>query len=172
MLASLHLLRPAAATPELPPDEPPAFGAPGAGIEQLAFLVGGVWVAHYDEGDPSAQIAERCTWGLGERFIFTEVTQSLDGAVVATARGAFGYDPVAGELRSWSFSSAGTFQSAVQTGGGAVPPSWVFLSTLYRSGGGEAQVTMTHTAPNVLSIAQQPVGSGAASALIYHRQGG
>ena len=172
MFASLHLLRPLVATSELPPDEPRAFGAPGAGIEQLALLVGGVWVAQYDAGDPSAQVAERCTWGLGERFIFTEVTQSLGGAVVATARGAFGYDPAAGELRSWSFSSAGSFQSAVQTGGGAVPPSWVFLSTSSRSGGGQAEVTMSHLEPDALSIAQQPIGGGAASALLYHRQGG
>ena len=134
------------------------------GLAQLAFLVGGTWVASHADGE----IEERCTWAPGDRLIRTLVTHRRGGASLATARGAFCFDAAEGVLRSWSFSSAGAYLSAVQTGGAEAPPTWTFRTTVQGARRAEARVTITRLGPDEMTIAQEAAG-GSAVTLRYRR---
>jgi hypothetical protein len=161
----------AVGAPLVPPAEhqrPVSAHPPG--LAQLAFLVGGVWVAD-DPGKPGEVVEEACRWGLAGRFIFTEVTHRRGAAAVATARGAFAWDDDDGLLRSWSFGSGGAWQSAVQASGTHGPLSWTFLSTPDGGAAGSSRVTLTHSAPDVLEVESEASG-GAMSTRRYERRGG
>jgi hypothetical protein len=148
----------------------PIFGEPQPeGIDQLAFLVGGVWVAQ----SGSATVSERVTWDAEHAFLLTEVTQMLGGKVAGQARGSFGYSPTRRYLMSGATSTSGTYTGGYETGstGGA---SWIFAMTI---GSGatiqNVQVTMSNPSPDSLVIAQATLQNGAwvtQSAVTYTRQ--
>ena len=173
MLSSLLLLRRPSAAPTAVSPTPAVPGEP-VGVDQLAFLVGGSWVARPYPDDPTASLAETCTWALAGRVIVTSVVSKAGGAVVGTAHGVFEWDPVARALRSQSASSSGTWQSALQTGYQAAPPSWRFHSTTGGAVRGQSRMTMSHLAPDELAITSEPVapeaGGDGATSLLYRRE--
>ena len=137
---------------------PPAAGEPVvAGIDQLAFLVGGVWVAQ----SGVSTVCERVTWDAEHAFLLTEVTQMVGGKVAGQARGSFGYSPTRRYLMSGATSTSGTYTGGYETGStdGA---SWVFAMTI---GSGatiqNVQVTMSNPSPDALVIAQATLQGGA-----------
>ena len=174
MLSSLLLLRRPASVAAPPVSPPPAPAPTAAGIDQLAFLVGGSWVARPYPDDPTASLAETCTWALAGRVIVTSVVSKAGGAVVGTARGVFEWDPVARALRSQSVSSSGTWQSAVETGYAPVPPTWAFLSTTGGAVSGKSRMTLGHLAPDELAITSAPLepdgGAEGETRLLYRRE--
>ncbi|MDX1631685.1 MAG: hypothetical protein R3234_07480 [Thermoanaerobaculia bacterium] len=142
--ALLHL-------PEITPgDARDLSGDARAGIEQLAFLVGGVWVARTG----SQTTEERCAWWLDESVIATDVTSRKEGEVVATARGMFAWDSAGQDLLSIAASDQGFFVYSRQTGGSEAPPTWVFQAHYRGAVEQERRITMSHPAADRLVIAQ------------------
>jgi hypothetical protein len=149
---------------------PPAAGkAALSGIDQLAFLVGGVWVAE----SGASTVCECVTWDAQQAFLLTEVTQKIAGNVVGLARGSFGYSPTRRYLMSGATSTSGTYTGGYETGstGGA---SWVFAMVI---GSGSTlqnvQVTMSNPSPDALVIAQATLQSGVwvtVSTVTYQRR--
>lgn len=148
----------------------PAGAEDGKGIQQLAFLVGGVWVARAD-----GQVTEeRCAWWLDETVIATDVTSLQGGKVAATARGMFVWDPVQSVLVSSAASSVGMVVLSVQTGGSESPPTWIFDARYRGAVDQRRRITMSHPSDDELVIAQalrkedgtyEPLGS-----VTYHRE--
>ena len=161
MLGSLLVMQ----EPDVRPED---AGGPGQGIDQLAFLVGGTWVAR---PACTTTVAETCTWGLGKAVIFTKVEQKIDGRVGATAYGVFSYDPMAKVLRSHSVSSRGTAQSAVEVESNA--STWIFKSTLVGSPAEQKRVTMKQVSADEMTVASAPWSGGTPPlTLTYRREDG
>jgi len=143
-----------------PAPMPGPGGEPAAvGIEQLAFLVGGVWVA----AQVSMTVCERVSWDAEQRFLLTEVTQEIGGQVVGEARGSFGYSPSRRYLMSGATSTSGTYTGGYEvassgTGDGC---AWVFAMVI---GSGaqiqNVQVTMRHPSTDQLVIEQAMLQGG------------
>ena len=123
---------------------------PDEGIQQLAFLVGGVWVAR-----TNGQVTEeRCAWWLDDSAIATDVVSRQDGKVVSTARGLFVWDPVGEALLSMAASSSGVLVFSRQTGGTDRPPSWIFDARYEGTMEQRRRITMSHPSEDELVIAQ------------------
>ena len=160
MLASLLVL-------EEPDGQSATDSPPGQGINQLAFLIGGAWVARPNS---TTTVAETCAWGLGRAVIFTKVEQKVNGVPGVTAYGVFSYDPQAKVLRSHSVSSRGLAQSAVEVESNA--STWVFKSTIIGGPVDQKRVTMKHVSADELTIAVEPWSGGPSLSLTYHREAG
>jgi len=167
MLSSLLLL-------QQPVEQPPRAGGPGRGIDQLAFLVGGTWVAH---PIPTATVTEVCKWAPGNLAIVTKGEQKIGGHV-ASAYGVFWYDPEEDALRSNSVSSTGDVQSAEEVDRLSHGHTWAFDSYIHGdSGARHLLVTMKQLGPDEFTLTSAPLPEeggppGVAVTLAYHREGG
>ncbi len=141
---------PGAGAAEADETVPPVAGKPAVGIDQLAFLVGGVWVVQ----SGVATVCERVTWDDPHAFLLTEVTQKVAGKVTGQARGSFGYSPTRRYLMSCATGTSGTYTGGYETGSTG-NGTWVFAMVI---GSGatiqNVQVTMSNPSPDTLIIAQ------------------
>ena len=146
------------------------------GIDQLAFLVGGTWVAHPIPDKPTAAVTEACRWGPEDVVILTHGEQKLDGHVVATAIGVFSYDPKQDALHSNSASSLGDVQSADEVDRLSHGHTWTFNSTIHGPGGVRRQlVTIKQLGPDEMTLTSAPLPEdggppGVAVTVAYHRE--
>lgn len=149
--------------PQRPFDHEAELGAPGtpakppapivpptvAGLAQLDFLVGGVWVTTHG----ASTIGERVQWDAAHTFLLTEVTTLTGDVVVGLARGSFGYAPQQQCLMSNAVSTSGTYTGGYSTACGA--DTWVFAMMV---GCGAAvqsvRVTMEHPSADELVFTQ------------------
>lgn len=146
MLGALsHLPHPVLARVRTPHDEE------AGGVDQLAFLIGGVWIAHSEDGT----IEERCTWWLDETVIGTDVISRRNGKVVAAAHGLLTWDPVRELLVSMTFSDAGFLVLGTQSGSSEVPPSWIFDARYEGAVQQRRRITMSRPADDELVITQE-----------------
>jgi uncharacterized protein (TIGR02246 family) len=73
-------------------------------LKELEWMVGD-WV---DEG-PDSQTRVSCRWSPDGNFLLREFTVKRAGKAVMSVSQRVGWDPVAGEFRSWEFDSEGGF---------------------------------------------------------------
>jgi uncharacterized protein (TIGR02246 family) len=85
-------------------EEPDPLVRPHERLKELEWMVG-EWV---DEGSDS-ETRVNCHWSADGNFLLREFTVKRGGKPVMTVTQRVGWDPVAGEFRSWEFDSEGGF---------------------------------------------------------------
>lgn len=93
-------------------------GPAHAGLEPLAWLVGS-WTA----AGPSATAESTCRWIANKSFLQRSYQVHSGGAAVVSGEQMIGWNPVSGNIQSWSFASDGGFSLGTWTptsGGWAV----------------------------------------------------
>jgi hypothetical protein len=71
-------------------------------LEELGWLVG-EWV---DEGENS-KITTTCSWKMNQKFLARSLRVTIDDQTTLTGNQVIGWDPIAGQIRSWTFDSEG-----------------------------------------------------------------
>jgi len=103
-------------------------------LNVLAWLVGD-WI---DEGDDSV-VQINCRWSDDGNFLIREFRVKHQGKEAMKVTQRIGWDPVAGQIRSWEFDSEGGFGEGKWGGDG---DRWVIKHTATRPDG--VTVTATH----------------------------
>ena len=103
-------------------------------LKVLGWMVGD-WI---DEG-PDSVVRINCRWSEDENFLIRSFRVKHQGKEVMTVTQRIGWDPVAGQIRSWEFDSEGGFGEGRWGGDG---DRWVVKHTATRPDG--ATVTATH----------------------------
>lgn len=172
LLDPSHLLT--AEVVELPP--PPA---PPPALEQLAFLVGGVWVARYQSGTSDGWRAESFEWDLDRQFIRARATViGVSQPRASLTKGRFGVDPPSGLLLSWAFTAAGSYSESRQV---IIPPqelapppgvpTWIFQGrTVSSTGTSQFTSTLSRLAEDRISTSIVIEGVGKPVQLAYERR--
>lgn len=83
-------------------ESPKSAPATSKNLEHLDYLVG-EWTA--DHGDTEVDLAGH--WNDGKSFVERRFIATRDGKVVSSSLEIVGWDPVSGQVTSWSFSSDG-----------------------------------------------------------------
>ena len=73
-------------------------------LDELEWMVG-QWV---DEGENS-NITTSCSWTKNRKFLTRSFRITIDGQLSLTGMQVIGWDPIAGQIRSWTFDSEGGF---------------------------------------------------------------
>jgi hypothetical protein len=73
-------------------------------LEELDWMVG-QWV---DQGE-DATITTNCAWTKNRRFLTCSFSITIDGQVSLEGTQVVGWDPIVGQIRSWTFDSEGGF---------------------------------------------------------------
>ena len=71
-------------------------------LEELGWMIG-KWV---DEGE-DAKITTTCSWKMNRKFLTRSFRVTLDNQITLTGNQVIGWDPLAGQIRSWTFDSEG-----------------------------------------------------------------
>jgi hypothetical protein len=71
-------------------------------LEELDWMVG-QWV---DQGEDST-ITTTCSWALGRKFLKRSFRVEIEGHLSLEGTQFIGWDPIAGQIRSWTFDSDG-----------------------------------------------------------------
>jgi hypothetical protein len=71
-------------------------------LDELGWMTG-KWV---DEGQDS-KITTTCSWKMNRKFLTRSFRVTLDNQVTLTGNQVIGWDPLAGQIRSWTFDSEG-----------------------------------------------------------------
>jgi uncharacterized protein (TIGR02246 family) len=79
-------------------------------LADLAWLIGD-WV---DES-PEAVIHTSCRWAEGENFLLQEFSSRVGRRALINGSTRIGWDPLAGQVRSWTFDSSGGFSEGLWT---------------------------------------------------------
>ena len=94
---------PAAAEPSEVPIDAATDGAPQTTpLEELGWMIG-KWV---DEGEDS-KITTTCAWKMNRKFLTRSFRVTLDNQLTMEGNQVIGWDPLAGQIRSWTFDSEG-----------------------------------------------------------------
>ncbi len=99
-------------------------------LRELQWMIG-EWV---DE-DEDATIETNCAWTANKNFINRSFTVSIKDQVNASGTQVIGWDPVAGQIRSWVFDSEGGFGEGVWSRAG---DRWMVKATHVFQDGGRA----------------------------------
>jgi uncharacterized protein (TIGR02246 family) len=102
-------------------------------LQPLEWLVG-EWI---DEGRGEV-VESKFGWDDNKSFLLEEFQVISQGSVVLKGSQRIGWDPQAGQIRSWIFDSAGGFGEAVWT---QVGDDWVCKAKGVRSDGSSASAT-------------------------------
>jgi len=118
---------------DVPTPTPPDHGE----LAQLEWLLGD-WV---DEAE-DATVSTSWQWAKNERFLTGNFSVSVDDQVEMEGTQVIGWDPVAGQIRSWVFDSEGGFGEGVwrRVGG-----DWIVDSTTTLSDGSQGSATNIYT---------------------------
>jgi len=94
----------AAERPEAAAEAATDDDAQSSPLDELAWMVG-TWV---DEGENS-KITTICSWTNNGYYLTRKFRVTVDGEVDLEGTQMIGWDPIAGQIRSWTFDSAGGF---------------------------------------------------------------
>lgn len=89
-------------------DTPPPPAPEPSQLDQLAWLVGD-WLDQDDE----ASIRTRWEWTKNKHFLTSTFSVNVEDRIELEGTQVIGWDPVAGQLRSWVFDSEGGFGEGV-----------------------------------------------------------
>ena len=92
----------AAEQPDAPVDAATEDASQISPLEELGWMVG-TWV---DEGENS-KITTTCSWTMNQKFLTRSFSIMTDGQVTLKGTQFIGWDPIAGQIRSWTFDSEG-----------------------------------------------------------------
>jgi uncharacterized protein (TIGR02246 family) len=106
-------------------------------LDQLAWLVG-QWV---DEAE-DATVHTSWQWAKNEHFLTSNFSVSVGGQVEMEGTQVIGWDPVAGQIRSWVFDSEGGFGDGVWRHEGN---QWIVEATSTLNDGSQASATNVYT---------------------------
>ena len=107
-LASTCIAQAPASSPEIDADgrDSAEVGQPTSALDELAWMVG-KWV---DEGE-DATITTDCSWTHNGKFLSRSFQVTSSGELTLAGTQVIGWDPIEGQIRSWTFDSAGGFGS-------------------------------------------------------------
>jgi hypothetical protein len=91
-----------AAKPKVSEDSAAAMAEVASPLEALDWMVG-TWI---DEGEESTIVTE-CSWTKNRKFLKRSFQVKIDEEVTLEGDQFVGWDPVAGQIRSWTFDSEG-----------------------------------------------------------------
>lgn len=114
--------------PQVPPHER---------LKDLEWMIG-EWV---DEGEDSL-VRLNCRWSDDENYLLRSFTVQHAGELVLSVSQRIGWDPLARQIRSWEFDSAGGFGEGRWTRDGE---RWVVKNTAVQPEGKTASATNTMT---------------------------
>jgi uncharacterized protein (TIGR02246 family) len=106
-------------------------------LSQLEWLVG-EWVDQADD----ATVHTSWKWAKNERFLAGNFSVSLGDRVELEGTQVIGWDPVAGEIRSWMFDSEGGFGEGVWS---RVGGDWIVETTSTLNDGSQGSATNVYT---------------------------
>lgn len=118
-------------------DMPAAASQDHGELAPLEWLVGD-WV---DEAD-DATVRTNWRWAKNERFLTGNFSVSIDDRVEMEGVQVIGWDPVAGQIRSWMFDSEGGFGDGVWR---RVGDDWIVDSSTTLSDGSQGSATNIYT---------------------------
>jgi hypothetical protein len=90
------------AAPEEPEAAPAVVAELTSPLEVLDWMVG-TWV---DEGDDATVVTD-CSWTKNRKFLKRSFRVKIDEEVTLEGDQFVGWDPIAGQIRSWTFDSEG-----------------------------------------------------------------
>lgn len=105
-------------------------------LRQLEWMLGD-WI---DES-PDADVEHHCRWSKNGNFLLAEFKVQIEGATSLDGVQRIGWDPVARQIRSWVFDSAGGFSEGLWTRVGDV---WVVKMTGVGADGSTASATNSY----------------------------
>jgi len=111
-------------------------GPPPTGHEQLrplAWLIG-EWI----DDDGSSVVNSSCRWSEDRNFLLQEFDVQINGRDAMKISQRIGWDPLAKQIHSWVFDSAGGFGESLWTRDGN---NWVIKATAVRPDGTTASAT-------------------------------
>jgi hypothetical protein len=94
----------AAEQPEAAAEAATDDAAQSSPLDELAWMVG-TWV---DEGENS-KITTTCSWTNNGYYLTRKFRVTVDGEASLEGTQMIGWDPIAGQIRSWTFDSGGGF---------------------------------------------------------------
>jgi uncharacterized protein (TIGR02246 family) len=118
---------------DMPSPPPQEHGA----LDELAWLIGD-WV---DES-PDATVLTSWQWTKNEHFLTSHFSVSVEGRVEIEGTQVIGWDPVAGQIRSWVFDSEGGFGEGLWR---RVGNDWIVDTTSTLSDGSQGSATNIYT---------------------------
>jgi uncharacterized protein (TIGR02246 family) len=128
------------------PLPPTAYDA----LQPLAWMVG-TWVDESDE----VRVETSVSWAPGGSFLIRAFSIETDEGVVKEGTQVIGWDPRAGEIRSWAFDSDGSFGDGIWTASGG---KWLVQSSQTLSDGAAASGTYVITPVDADSYTVQLIG--------------
>jgi len=109
--------------------EPLARAEADPAHEQLQATPSGCW--RLGRREPDVSVEHHCRWSTDGNFLLAEFTVQVGTARRAEGSPRIGWDPVARQIRSWIFDSAGGFAEGLWT---HVEDGWVVKMTGVRAG--------------------------------------
>jgi uncharacterized protein (TIGR02246 family) len=86
----------------------PAPVTPRAALEPLAWMVG-----HWQDASDTEQVDTHVRWSANEGFLIRSFVVTREGEEPFEGTQVIGWDPRAGNIRSWTFSADGSFAEGV-----------------------------------------------------------
>ena len=126
-------------------EDPVGVARPHDRLKDLEWMVG-EWV----EERPDSSVRLSCRWAEGGNFLLREVTVKREGKPVMSISQRIGWDPLARQIRSWEFDSAGGFGEGRWSRDG---DRWTIKHTGVQAEGMVSSATniMTKERPDVVS---------------------
>jgi len=118
-------------------DDPDPQVSPHERLKDLDWMIGD-WI---DEGEDSI-VRLNCRWSEDENYLLRSFTVQRQGETVLSVSQRIGWDPLARQIRSWDFDSAGGYGEGRWTRNGE---SWVIRHTGVQPEGKTASSTNTMT---------------------------
>lgn len=128
----------------------PRPASTAAALKGLEWLIG-EWVD--DSGD--AKVSTTFRWTANESFMLRSFNVETKDGVTLTGTQVIGWDPVIQQIRSWSFSSDGSFGEAIWSQSG---DSWMSKATHTLANGDSASGTYVMERVDENSFTMQLVG--------------
>jgi uncharacterized protein (TIGR02246 family) len=113
--------------------EVPAPATPRSALEPLAWLVG-----HWQDVSDADQVDTYVRWSANEAFLVRSFVVTREGEEPFEGTQVIGWDPRAGNIRSWTFSADGSFGEGVWS---AVGDEWHVLTAQTLPDGSAATAT-------------------------------
>jgi uncharacterized protein (TIGR02246 family) len=113
--------------------EIPSPVMPRSALEPLAWLVG-----HWQDATDDAQVDTYVRWSANEAFLIRSFVVSREGEEPFEGTQVIGWDPRAGNIRSWTFSADGSFGESVWS---AVGDEWHVITAQTLADGRAATAT-------------------------------
>jgi hypothetical protein len=113
-------------------------------LEELGWMIGN-WI---DEGENS-KIITSCAWKMNRKFLTRSFRVTFDDQATLTGNQVIGWDPFAGQIRSWTFDSEGGIGEGRWTRDGN---SWLVKKSFVLASGerGSAINVITYVDENTL----------------------